>query len=78
MERLDRPPGRTRLVSSSETDERPDSASLDGRLVTFHQQHANARLLKFTPATGREVPLTSDALSDFAPSASDDGRTLIF
>jgi Tol biopolymer transport system component len=75
---IDPASGRTRLVSSSETDERPDSASLDGRLVTFHQQHANARLLKLTPATGGEVPLTSDALSDFAPSASDDGRTLIF
>ena len=69
---------RTRLVSSSETEERPDSASLDGTLVTFQQKHANARLWRLTPATGRAAPLTSDALSDFAPSSSRDGRTMIF
>lgn len=74
---IDPDSGRTRLVSSSETDERPDSAALDGSLVTFHQQHANARLWKLE-AGGRAVPLTTDALSDFAPSTSRDGRTLIF
>jgi Tol biopolymer transport system component len=70
--------GRTRLVSSSETEERPHSASLDGTLVTFHQHQANARLWKFDPSNGQAVPLTNDALSDFAPSASLDGRTAIF
>jgi eukaryotic-like serine/threonine-protein kinase len=75
---IDPTSGRTRLVSSSESDERPESASLDGSLVTFQQQHANARLLRLTPSTGLEAQLTNDALSDFAPSASADGRTLIF
>lgn len=70
--------GRTRLVSSSEAEERPHSASLDGSLVTFHQHVANARLWKLNPASGRAVPLTNDALSDFATSASRDGRTAIF
>ena len=69
---------RTRLVSSSETEERPHSASVDGTLVTFHQHQANARLLRLNPATGQTTPLTNDALSDFAPSASRDGRTTIF
>ena len=69
---------RTRLVSSSETEERPHSASADGSLVTFHQHQANARLWKLNPATGEATPLTNDALSDFAASASRDGRTVIF
>ena len=75
---IDPDSGRTRLVSSSETEERPDSASIDGGLVTFQQQHANSRLWKLTPASGRVTPLTNDALSDFAPSASTDARTMIF
>ena len=74
---IDPDSGRTRLVSSSETEERPDSAAHDGSLVTFHQQHANARLWKLEPG-GRAIPLTTDALSDFAPSTSRDGRTMIF
>jgi len=75
---IDPASGRTRLVSSSETEERPDSASIDGRLVTFHQQHAGARLWRLHAATGRAEPITSDALSDFAPSVSADGRTMTF
>jgi len=69
---------RTRLVSSSETEERPHSASPDGGLVTFHQQQASAKLWRLDPAAGRAAPITNDALSDFAPSASRDGRTIIF
>ena len=69
---------RTRLVSSSETEERPDSSSIDGALVTFHQQNANSRLWRLDVTLGRATAITNDALSDFAPSASSDGRTTIF
>jgi Tol biopolymer transport system component len=74
---IDPASGRTRLISSSETEERPESATADGAMLTFSQDHANARLWKLH-AGGRIEPLTNDALSDFAPSASRDGRTVLF
>ncbi|MDQ3068167.1 MAG: serine/threonine-protein kinase [Acidobacteriota bacterium] len=74
---IDPDSGRTRLLSSSESEERPESATLDGALVTYQQKNANAKLWRLTPDAA-PVPLTSDALSDFAPSASPDGKTLLF
>jgi Tol biopolymer transport system component len=65
-------------VSSSETEERPDSATTDGRFVTFQQQHASARLWRLAAGAREATSITNDALSDFAPSASPDGKTAVF
>jgi Tol biopolymer transport system component len=67
---------RTRLVTSSEPTERPDSATDDGALITFQVNHDASRLWR--TGDGRSAPVTHESLSDFAPSAARDGRMVVF
>jgi Tol biopolymer transport system component len=70
--------GRLRPLTSSQTEETPEGTSADGSIVTFQQSADEAKLWLIDPATRVGRQLASDALSDFAPVVSADGRTLVF
>ena len=64
---------RTRLLTSSEGEERPESATADGSLMSYQVARETSRLWRRAPS-GRAVPLVSDSLGDYAPAASPDGQ----
>ena len=68
--------GRSWPRTSGPTQE-PDSVSSDGNLLTFRQVLDNSDLW-FSDCTSGALQLTADASTDFAPSASANGRGLVF
>ena len=68
---------RTRLLTSSEAEERPEGATHDGSLMTYQVARETSRLWRLG-ASGRPVPLVNDSLGDYAPAVSPDGRTVVF
>jgi Tol biopolymer transport system component len=69
--------GWTRQRTTDWTHEEPDSASSDGTVMTFQQVSDNADLWLVNP--GRPaLQLTAEVTSDFSPTVSTDGRTLVF
>ncbi len=69
--------GWIRRRTTDPTQEEPESASNDGAVMTFRQVSDNADLW-VSDAPRRENQLTAEATTEFAPTVSTDGRTLIF
>ena len=65
-------------MTSGHTEETPEGTSADGSIVNFQQGADEAKLWLIDPVTMVGRQLASDALSDFAPVVSADGRTLVF
>jgi Tol biopolymer transport system component len=70
--------GRLRQLTSSDTQERPGGTSADGSLIAFHQESEDAKLWRWHAGTRDGQPLVGDVPSDFSPSASSDGRVIVF
>ncbi len=72
----------TRRRTTDTTQKEPESASDDGTVMSFRQVSDNADLwladLTRTDRTRSSVQLTSEATTDFSPTSSVDGRTVIF
>ena len=64
-------------LTSSQTEEIPESVSLDGSLISFQQVSEAATLWTWESAQ-KSRQLTADALSDVSPTASADGRVVVF
>jgi serine/threonine protein kinase len=69
--------GWTRQRTTDWTQEEPESASNDGAVMTFQQVSDNADLWLAERARSA-VQLTAEATTDFSPSVSVDGGTLVF
>jgi len=69
---------RTWPLTASQTQESPESSSVDGARVTFQQEDENAKLWLLDPSGGRSRPLTRGTLNDISPVSSADGRMLAF
>ncbi|HYN10644.1 MAG TPA: protein kinase [Vicinamibacterales bacterium] len=69
--------GWTRRRTTDPTQEEPESASSDGMVMTFRQVSDNADLWLLDRARPA-VQLTSEATTDFSPTVSTDGHTLVF
>jgi len=65
-------------LTASQTQESPESSSIDGTRVTFQQEDEDAKLWLLDPAGGRSRPLTRGTLNDMSPVSSADGRMLAF
>jgi serine/threonine protein kinase len=63
-------------LTTSETEEVPNSASVDGKTISFQQLTKDANLWDFAAAGGQQ--LTQDSLSDYSPVLSGDGHTIAF
>ena len=65
-------------LTSGETDTSVESTSADGSIITFNRQTQEARLWRWALTGNDEQQLTQDALSDYVPVVSGDGRTIAF
>ena len=65
-------------LTSGETETVAESTSIDGALTSFSRVSQDATLWMWNPVTGDEHQLTQDALSDYSPVVSADGRTIAF
>ena len=65
-------------LTSGEADTTAESTSADGSLITFNRQFLEARLWRWSLTATDERQLTQDALSDYTPAVSTDGRTIAF
>jgi len=70
--------GQTWSLTSSQTEEIPDSISADGSLMSFQQASEAASLWTWDPVARKSRQLTADALSDLSPTASADGHVVVF
>ena len=75
---IDARSGRAWALTSSQTQEEPESSSIDGRTVTFRQSSEDSKLWIVDRTTGRSQQLTAGTLSDAAPTVSRDGARVIF
>jgi serine/threonine protein kinase/Tol biopolymer transport system component len=69
--------GWTRQRTTDWTQEVPESALVDGSVMTFQQVSDNGDLWLADPARPA-TQLTAEVTTDFAPTVSTDGRTLVF
>ena len=65
-------------LTSGEMDTAAESTSADGSIISFSRLSQDAKLWLWTAATAGERQLTQDALSDYSPVVSADGRTIAF
>jgi serine/threonine protein kinase len=70
--------GRFARLTSSESDEVPESTTADGKVVSFRQTSGDSNLFTWDPSTNVVTEVTDDALSDFAPTATPDGKVVVF
>jgi serine/threonine protein kinase/Tol biopolymer transport system component len=70
--------GRSWPLTSSQTEEEPESSSADGSVVSFQQASEAATLWNWDESGRKPRQMTADALSDLAPSPSRDGRIVAF
>jgi Tol biopolymer transport system component len=69
--------GWTRQRTTDLTQEEPESASVDGTVMTFQRVSDNGDLWLADPARPA-TQLTAEVTTDFSPTVSTDGRTLVF
>ncbi len=62
--------GRFQRLTSSQSDEEPESTTPDGKLVSFRQISVDSNLFAWDPSRNVLTEVTDDALSDFAPTAT--------
>jgi Tol biopolymer transport system component len=65
-------------LTSGETENTPESTSADGSLISFARLSQDAKLWLLGPVDPAGRQLTQDALSDYSPVVSGDGRTVVF
>ena len=75
---IDPETGRSWSLTSSPTQEVPDSTSADGALISYQQDFAETKLWFWDLEDGTSRQLTAGALNDFAPVTSSEGKTIAF
>ncbi len=70
--------GRSWQITSSQTEERPDSVSADGSILTYEQYSSTANLWMLDVSTRDAVQLSAGALSDYSASTAGAGGTVVF
>ena len=70
--------GRFLRLTSSESEEEPESSTADGNVVSFRQVSGDSNLFTWDPSKSTVVDVTDDALSDFAPTSTSDGSMVVF
>ena len=78
VSKIDPRTSRIWALTSSQTQEQPESTSADGRLISFQQSSDDEKVWVVDVASGKSRQLTAGTLSDSAPAWSADGTHLVF